>query len=102
VPESRCGLHLEEAWQADHRRRSQEARFPHRPELAARARKHTLRRLAGRKVRDVASVCQSSPGPEADVRIEPSFDFLSDEYRAFYQPDRATVFQASLWMDMVH
>lgn len=47
-------------------------------------------------------VDQYSPGPEADVRIEPSFDFLSDEYRAFYRPDRATAFQAPLWMDMVH
>src|SRR5690606_14601883 len=30
------------------------------------------------------------------------FDFLSAEYRGFYQPDRGTGFQAPLWMDMVH
>src|SRR5690606_12481751 len=39
---------------------------------------------------------------DVDVRTELAFDFLSDEYRAFYRPDRATAFQAPLWMDMVH
>ena len=39
---------------------------------------------------------------DVDVRIEAEFDFLSDEYRAFYQPERATAFQAPLWMDMIH
>lgn len=39
---------------------------------------------------------------DADVRVEPAFDFVSDEYRAFYGPDRATAFQAPLWMDFVH
>jgi len=50
----------------------------------------------------LSSVDQSSFRLEANVRIEPDFDFLSDEYRAFYRPDRATAFQAPLWMDMVH
>ena len=37
-----------------------------------------------------------------DVRVEAQFDFLSGEYRAFYQPERATAFQAPLWMDAIH
>jgi CelD/BcsL family acetyltransferase involved in cellulose biosynthesis len=37
-----------------------------------------------------------------DVRTEPDFDFLSAEYRDFYRPDRATAFQAPLWMDSIH
>ena len=36
------------------------------------------------------SVDQTSLRLDVDVRIEPEFDFLSDEYRAFYRPDRAT------------
>lgn len=39
---------------------------------------------------------------DVDVRVEPQFDFLSDEYRAFYRPERATAFQAPLWMDAIH
>jgi CelD/BcsL family acetyltransferase involved in cellulose biosynthesis len=39
---------------------------------------------------------------DVDVRVEPRFDFLSDEYRAFYRPERATAFQAPLWMDAIH
>lgn len=39
---------------------------------------------------------------DVDVGIEADFDFLSAEYRRFYQPQRATAFQAPLWMDMVH
>ena len=48
------------------------------------------------------SVGQASLRLDLDVRIEPDFDFLSAEYRAFHRPDRATAFQAPLWMDMVH
>ena len=48
------------------------------------------------------SVDQTSFRLDVEVRIEPDFDFLSPEYRAFYQPDRATAFQAPLWMDMIH
>ena len=39
---------------------------------------------------------------DADLDVEPEFDFLSDEYRAFYRPERATAFQAPIWMDMIH
>ena len=39
---------------------------------------------------------------DVDARVEPQFDFLSDEYRAFYRPERATAFQAPLWMDAMH
>ena len=39
---------------------------------------------------------------DVDVRVEAQFDFLSGEYRAFYQPERATAFQAPLWMDAIH
>ena len=48
------------------------------------------------------SVDKSSVRLDVDIGIEPDFDFLSPEYRAFYQPDRATAFQAPLWMDTVH
>ncbi|MBL8580080.1 MAG: GNAT family N-acetyltransferase [Mesorhizobium sp.] len=50
----------------------------------------------------MSSIDQTSFRLDVDVRIEPAFDFLSDEYRAFYRPDRATAFQGPLWMDMVH
>ena len=39
---------------------------------------------------------------DVDVRVEPQFDFLSDEYRAFYRPERATAFQAPHWLDAIH
>lgn len=39
---------------------------------------------------------------DVDIRVEPRFDFLSDEYRSFYQPERATAFQAPLWQHMIH
>jgi CelD/BcsL family acetyltransferase involved in cellulose biosynthesis len=48
------------------------------------------------------SVDQTSFRLDVDVRTEPDFDFLSAEYQAFYQPDRATAFQAPLWMDFIH
>jgi CelD/BcsL family acetyltransferase involved in cellulose biosynthesis len=48
------------------------------------------------------SVGQGSLRLDLEVRIEPDFDFLSAEYRAFFRPDRATAFQAPLWMDRVH
>jgi CelD/BcsL family acetyltransferase involved in cellulose biosynthesis len=48
------------------------------------------------------SVDQTSFRLDVDVRIEPDFDFLSAEYRAFYRPDRATAFQAPLWMNFIH
>jgi CelD/BcsL family acetyltransferase involved in cellulose biosynthesis len=36
------------------------------------------------------------------VDVEPDFDFLSAEYCAFHNLRRATVFQAPLWLDMIH
>jgi CelD/BcsL family acetyltransferase involved in cellulose biosynthesis len=48
------------------------------------------------------SAHQTSFRLDVDVCTEPDFDFLSTEYRTFFQPDRATAFQAPLWMDMVH
>jgi CelD/BcsL family acetyltransferase involved in cellulose biosynthesis len=50
----------------------------------------------------VLSVDQTSFRLDVDVRVEPDFDFLSAEYRAFYRPHRATAFQAPLWMDQIH
>lgn len=39
---------------------------------------------------------------DVDIRVEPDFDFLSEEYRAFYSLRRATAFQAPLWLDSIH
>ncbi len=39
---------------------------------------------------------------DVDIGVEPDFDFLSAEYRAFHTPGRATVFQAPLWLDHIH
>jgi CelD/BcsL family acetyltransferase involved in cellulose biosynthesis len=39
---------------------------------------------------------------DVDVRLEPRFDFLSEEYRSFYRAGRATAFQAPLWLHMIH
>ncbi|MCA6126129.1 GNAT family N-acetyltransferase [Bradyrhizobium sp. WSM 1704] len=39
---------------------------------------------------------------EVHIGIEPDFDFLSAEYRAFHNLERATVFQAPAWLDAVH
>jgi CelD/BcsL family acetyltransferase involved in cellulose biosynthesis len=50
----------------------------------------------------VSSLEHTSFRFDADVQVEPGFDFVSDEYRAFYAPGRATAFQAPLWMDFVH
>jgi CelD/BcsL family acetyltransferase involved in cellulose biosynthesis len=48
------------------------------------------------------SVGKASFRPDVDIRVESDFDFMSDEYRGFYRRDRATVFQAPLWLDMIH
>lgn len=48
------------------------------------------------------SVGQAPIRLDVDIRIEPGYDFHSAEYRAFYRPDRATAFQAPLWLDMIH
>jgi CelD/BcsL family acetyltransferase involved in cellulose biosynthesis len=48
------------------------------------------------------SVDQATLRLDVDIRVEAEFDFLSDEYRAFYGPRRATAFQAPVWMDMIH
>lgn len=48
------------------------------------------------------TVDQTTLRLEVEVRVEADYDFLSDEYRAFYGPDRATAFQAPLWMHMLH
>ena len=39
---------------------------------------------------------------DVDICVEPQFDFLSTEYRAFYNLRRATVFQAPGWLDAIH
>ncbi|WP_424627526.1 GNAT family N-acetyltransferase [Bradyrhizobium sp. SYSU BS000235] len=39
---------------------------------------------------------------DVNVRVEPNFDFLSDEYRTFYSLKRATAFQSPLWLDSIH
>src|ERR1700730_16412277 len=39
---------------------------------------------------------------DVDVGVEPDFDFLSDEYRAFFNLSRGTVFQAPLWLASIH
>lgn len=36
------------------------------------------------------------------IRVEKDFDFLSGEYRSFFELRRGTVFQSPLWMDLVH
>jgi len=36
------------------------------------------------------------------IGIEPAFDFLSAEYRALFAPERATAFQAPIWLDHLH
>ena len=39
---------------------------------------------------------------DVDIGIEPHFDFLSAEYRAFFNLSRGTVFQAPLWLASIH
>lgn len=39
---------------------------------------------------------------DVSIRVEPDFDFLSAEYRAFYNLKRGTAFQAPLWLDSIH
>ncbi len=39
---------------------------------------------------------------DVDIDVEPDFDFLSDEYRAFFSLSRGTVFQAPLWLGSIH
>ncbi|MDB5655982.1 MAG: hypothetical protein JWQ94_3595 [Tardiphaga sp.] len=39
---------------------------------------------------------------DVEVGVEPDFDFLSDEYRAFFDLSRGTVFQAPLWQAEIH
>ena len=48
------------------------------------------------------SVDQTTLRLDVDLDVEREFQFLSDEYRAFYQPQRATAFQAPIWMEMIH
>lgn len=48
------------------------------------------------------SVDQTTLRLDVDLAVEPEFEFLSDEYRAFYRPERATAFQAPICMDMIH
>jgi CelD/BcsL family acetyltransferase involved in cellulose biosynthesis len=45
---------------------------------------------------------QQSLQLDVDIGIEPQFDFLSAEYRGFYNLQRATVFQSPLWLDTIH
>lgn len=39
---------------------------------------------------------------DAAIAVEHDFDFLSDEYRSFFNLRRATVFQSPQWMDLIH
>ncbi len=39
---------------------------------------------------------------DVDIGIEPDFNFLSEEYRAFFNLRRGTVFQAPLWLASIH
>jgi len=36
------------------------------------------------------------------IEVEDGFDFMSEEYRGFYNGERGTAFQAPLWMDTIH
>jgi CelD/BcsL family acetyltransferase involved in cellulose biosynthesis len=44
----------------------------------------------------------SAAPPTMQIATEGEFDFLSVEYREFYNPLRGSAFQAPLWMDRVH
>src|SRR5437763_6122977 len=39
---------------------------------------------------------------DVGIAVEPGFDFLSTEYRAFHNLRRGTVFQSPLWLDAIH
>ncbi|WP_152539953.1 GNAT family N-acetyltransferase [Afipia sp. P52-10] len=39
---------------------------------------------------------------DAAIAVEETFDFQSEEYRAFFNLHRGTVFQAPVWMDLIH
>jgi CelD/BcsL family acetyltransferase involved in cellulose biosynthesis len=39
---------------------------------------------------------------DAEIRIDPSFDFLSTEYRELFVGSTGTAFQAPLWQSMLH
>jgi CelD/BcsL family acetyltransferase involved in cellulose biosynthesis len=39
---------------------------------------------------------------DVTIRVEPDFDFLADEYRAFFNLKRGTAFQGPLWLDSIH
>jgi CelD/BcsL family acetyltransferase involved in cellulose biosynthesis len=65
---------------------------PTLPELIHRARKDSL----------MLAIDQQSLQLDVQIAVEPAFDFLSAEYRAFHNLRRATVFQAPLWLDSIH
>jgi CelD/BcsL family acetyltransferase involved in cellulose biosynthesis len=48
------------------------------------------------------AIDQHSLQLDVEIGVEPAFDFLSEEYRAFHRPGRATAFQAPLWLDFIH
>jgi CelD/BcsL family acetyltransferase involved in cellulose biosynthesis len=48
------------------------------------------------------AIAQQSLQLDIDICVEPRFDFLSAEYRAFYNLRRGTVFQAPTWLDAIH
>jgi CelD/BcsL family acetyltransferase involved in cellulose biosynthesis len=48
------------------------------------------------------AIDQQSLQLDVEIGIEADFDFLSAEYRAFFNLQRATVFQAPLWLDAIH
>src|SRR5471032_2557690 len=48
------------------------------------------------------AIAQQSLQLDIDICVEPQFDFLSAEYRAFYNLRRGTVFQAPTWLDAIH
>src|SRR5258708_22757457 len=48
------------------------------------------------------AIAQQSLQLDVAIDVEPDFDFLSAEYRAFHNLQRGTVFQAPLWLDAIH
>lgn len=39
---------------------------------------------------------------DAAIAVEEDFDFLAEEYKTFFNLHRGTVFQAPVWMDLIH
>jgi CelD/BcsL family acetyltransferase involved in cellulose biosynthesis len=48
------------------------------------------------------AITTNLPGLDVVIGVEERFDFLGDEYKAFFNLARGTIFQSPLWMDRVH